>query len=274
MPALQKALWDVRKAGLNIMMSMKGDGKPVSFIEDCAVPLRAPRRIHRPPDRRCSRSTARAAPGTRTRRSARCTCARSSTCAATAREDARDRRGSRRDGARVQGRVLRRARRRPGALRMDRAACSARGSRARSRRSRTLFDPAGLMNPGKIVRGTKHGRPQRCSAIKPGYAAQPLETGARLVRMGRARRSRRGNAHRTGDRRRSARGFGKAVEMCNNNGHCRKFDAGTMCPSLPRHARRAHLTRGRANTLRLALSGQLGADASRRSRCATRSTCA
>ena len=37
--ARQKALWDVRKAGLNIMMSMKGDGKPVSFIEDCAVPL-------------------------------------------------------------------------------------------------------------------------------------------------------------------------------------------------------------------------------------------
>ena len=29
----------MRKAGLNIMMSLKGDGKPVSFIEDCAVPL-------------------------------------------------------------------------------------------------------------------------------------------------------------------------------------------------------------------------------------------
>src|SRR5205823_5193683 len=38
-PTAQKALWEVRKAGLNIMMSMKGDGKPVSFIEDCAVPL-------------------------------------------------------------------------------------------------------------------------------------------------------------------------------------------------------------------------------------------
>src|SRR5205823_12513324 len=38
-PAAQRALWEVRKAGLNIMMSMKGDGKPVSFIEDCAVPL-------------------------------------------------------------------------------------------------------------------------------------------------------------------------------------------------------------------------------------------
>jgi len=37
--AAQNALWDVRKAGLNIMMSMRGDGKPVSFIEDCAVPL-------------------------------------------------------------------------------------------------------------------------------------------------------------------------------------------------------------------------------------------
>ena len=35
----QKALWEVRKAGLNIMMCMRGDGKPVSFIEDCAVPL-------------------------------------------------------------------------------------------------------------------------------------------------------------------------------------------------------------------------------------------
>ena len=36
---LQQKVWEVRKAGLNIMMSMKGDGKPVSFIEDCAVPL-------------------------------------------------------------------------------------------------------------------------------------------------------------------------------------------------------------------------------------------
>ena len=32
--ALQRDVWEVRKAGLNIMMSMKGDGKPVSFIED------------------------------------------------------------------------------------------------------------------------------------------------------------------------------------------------------------------------------------------------
>jgi Fe-S oxidoreductase len=46
--------------------------------------------------------------------------------------------------------------------------------------------------------------------------------------------------------------------MCNNNGHCRKFDAGTMCPSYRVTKDEQHVTRGRANTLRLALSGQLG----------------
>ena len=49
-----------------------------------------------------------------------------------------------------------------------------------------------------------------------------------------------------------AGGFAKAVEMCNNNGHCRKFDAGTMCPSYRVTRDEQHLTRGRANTLRLA----------------------
>src|SRR3546814_6689406 len=49
--------------------------------------------------------------------------------------------------------------------------------------------------------------------------------------------------------------------MCNNNGHCRKFDAGVMCPSYRVTHDERHSTRGRANTLRLALSGQLGPDA-------------
>lgn len=48
--------------------------------------------------------------------------------------------------------------------------------------------------------------------------------------------------------------------MCNNNGHCRKFDAGTMCPSYRVTRDEQHVTRGRANTLRLAVTGQLGAD--------------
>jgi Fe-S oxidoreductase len=45
--------------------------------------------------------------------------------------------------------------------------------------------------------------------------------------------------------------------MCNNNGHCRKFDAEVMCPSYRVTRDEKHLTRGRANTLRLALSNQL-----------------
>src|SRR6201999_97259 len=59
----------------------------------------------------------------------------------------------------------------------------------------------------------------------------------------------------------ATRGFAKAVEMCNNNGHCRQFDAGTMCPSYRVTRDEIHVTRGRANTLRLALTGQLGPDA-------------
>jgi Fe-S oxidoreductase len=54
-----------------------------------------------------------------------------------------------------------------------------------------------------------------------------------------------------------AMGLAKAVEMCNNNGHCRKFDAEVMCPSYRVTRDEKHLTRGRANTLRLALSNQL-----------------
>ena len=38
----QKEVFEIRKAGLNILMSMKGDKKPVAFIEDCAVSLQQP----------------------------------------------------------------------------------------------------------------------------------------------------------------------------------------------------------------------------------------
>ena len=123
----QKALWEVRKAGLNIMMSMKGDGKPVSFIEDCAVPLEHLAeyvdRLTQCSQARHARHVVRARVGRHAARAADPRHAR-----ATARpEDARDRRGSARDGARVQGRFFRRARRRPRAQRMGRAGSSARG---------------------------------------------------------------------------------------------------------------------------------------------------
>ena len=69
---------EMRKEGLNIMMSMKGDGKPVSFIEDCAVRLED---LAEYTDRltQVFQKHGTTAPGTRTPRSAACTCGRSST---------------------------------------------------------------------------------------------------------------------------------------------------------------------------------------------------
>jgi Fe-S oxidoreductase len=101
-----------------------------------------------------------------------------------------------------------------------------------------LFDPKGLMNPGKIVRPSKQDD-RSLFRYQPGYRTIPVKTALDWTEWG---------------------GFDKAVEMCNNNGHCRKFDAGTMCPSYRVTLDEKHLTRGRANTLRLALSNQLGAE--------------
>ena len=112
-----------------------------------------------------------------------------------------------------------------------------------------LFDPKGLMNPGKIVRPSKQDD-RALFRYPPGYRTIPVKTALDW------------SEHETGAGLRGD-GFAKAVEMCNNNGHCRKFDAGTMCPSYRVTREEQHLTRGRANTLRLALSGQLGPECAR-----------
>jgi Fe-S oxidoreductase len=103
---------------------------------------------------------------------------------------------------------------------------------------KSLLDPRGLMNPGKIVAPSKMDD-KALFRFKPGYQTEPPAPALDWSEWG---------------------GMDKAVEMCNNNGHCRKFDAGTMCPSYRVTQDELHLTRGRANTLRLALSGQLGAN--------------
>ena len=53
-------------------------------------------------------------------------------------------------------------------------------------------------------------------------------------------------------------GMGRAVEMCSGLGVCRKKLDGTMCPSYMATLEEKHSTRGRANTLRLAMAGRLG----------------
>jgi Fe-S oxidoreductase len=101
------------------------------------------------------------------------------------------------------------------------------------------FDPEGLFNPGKIVRPSKMDD-RSLFRFKPGYRQVPLDTVLDWSEWG---------------------GFASAAEMCNNNGACRKSDPGVMCPSYRATGDEQHLTRGRANSLRLALSGQLGPEA-------------
>jgi Fe-S oxidoreductase len=101
------------------------------------------------------------------------------------------------------------------------------------------FDPAGLFNPGKIVRAPKMDD-RNLFRFKPDYRPLPVDTALDWSEWG---------------------SFAAAAEMCNNNGACRARDAGVMCPSYRATGDEQHLTRGRANTLRLALTGQLGADA-------------
>jgi Fe-S oxidoreductase/FAD/FMN-containing dehydrogenase len=237
-PALQKEIWEVRKAGLNIMMSMKGDGKPVSFIEDCAVPLEHlaeyTDRLTKVFEKHGTRGTwyAHASVGTL---------------------HVRPVLDMRRDGAEKMRAIAEEAcalvREYKGAFSGEHGDGLVRsewiepmlGARLTGALAqvKALLDPKGLMNPGKIVRPTRMDD-RSLFRYKPGYQVPHVDTVLDWSAWG---------------------GFAPAVEMCNNNGHCRKFDAGTMCPSFRATGDEQHLTRGRANTLRLAISGQLGADA-------------
>jgi Fe-S oxidoreductase len=107
-----------------------------------------------------------------------------------------------------------------------------------------LFDPGALLNPNRIVRPPRMDD-RSLFRYGPDYAADTAFTPA-LDWSGYPG---------------PQGGMLSAVEMCNNNGTCRGFHAGSMCPSYRVTREEQHLTRGRANTLRLALTGQLGADA-------------
>jgi len=255
----QKALWEVRKAGLNIMMSLKGDGKPVSFIEDCAVPLEhlaeytdALTEVFQ---RHGTRGTwyAHASVGTL---------------------HVRPILDMRRDGAKRMRQIAEEAavlvRKYRGAYSGEHGDGLCRGEWIRwqfgpriddaFRAIKNHLDPEHLLNPGKIIDPPKMDEAS-LFRFPPSYRTIPLKPvldwSAWNVQNDPATETT--TAPGTGGD--STGGFAKAVEMCNNNGHCRKFDAGTMCPSYRVTRDEQHLTRGRANTLRLALSGQLGPDA-------------
>jgi Fe-S oxidoreductase len=254
-PRPQAELWEVRKAGLNIMMSMKGDGKPVSFIEDCAVPLEHlaeyTRRLTDVFTKHGTKGTwyAHASVGTlhvrpildMRREGAAKMRAIAEEASAMVREYKGAFSGEHGDGL-VRSEWV--------AWQFGPRLAKAMGE------VKDLFDPEGLLNPGKIVRPTKMDD-RSLFRFKPGYKninyKPALDWSAWNVEndpMTEALSAPGTGGDTTG-------GFAKATEMCNNNGHCRKFDAGTMCPSFRVTRDEKHLTRGRANTLRLALSGQL-----------------
>jgi FAD/FMN-containing dehydrogenase/Fe-S oxidoreductase len=96
------------------------------------------------------------------------------------------------------------------------------------------FDPNGLFNPGRIV-----DTPPITSHLRFGAGYQTPAPATTFDFSEHA-------------------GFGRAVEMCSGVGLCRKTRDGTMCPSFMVTREEAHSTRGRANTLRLAMNGELG----------------
>ncbi|MBM3935279.1 MAG: anaerobic glycerol-3-phosphate dehydrogenase subunit C [SAR202 cluster bacterium] len=104
------------------------------------------------------------------------------------------------------------------------------------REVKRTFDPKGLMNPGKIVDSPPMTENLR---IGPKYRPVELRTGFTFAKDG---------------------NFASAIEMCNGQGACRKVTSGIMCPSYMVTRDEEHSTRGRANALRAAISGALPMD--------------
>ena len=252
---LQKNLWEVRKAGLNIMMSLKGDGKPVSFIEDCAVPLESladyTQELTEVFSKYGTRGTwyAHASVGTL---------------------HVRPILDMRRDGAQKMRAVAEEAsalvRKYKGAYSGEHGDGLSRGEwiswQFGSKITQALaeikraFDPTGLFNPGKIINPPKMDDVSYFR-FPPSYKVIPLQPALDWSAWNVQNNPITEETSALGTGSDPAMGLAKAVEMCNNNGHCRKFDAEVMCPSYRVTRDEKHLTRGRANTLRLALSNQL-----------------
>ncbi len=271
--APQKNLWEVRKAGLNIMMSLKGDGKPVSFIEDCAVPLE-----------HLAEYTDGLTEVFRKHGSRGTWYAHASVGTLHVRPILDMRRGGADGGAAKMREIAEEAsalvRKFKGAYSGEHGDGLCRGEwiewqfgpkiNEAFKAIKQHLDPINLLCPGRMVSmpeqpvpkmddsrlmrfssGAADDKPYRVIPLKPAldWSAWNVQNDPVTEQT---------TAPGTGGD--PAEGFAKAAEMCNNNGHCRKFDAGTMCPSYRVTRDEKHLTRGRANTLRLALSGQLGTD--------------
>ncbi|MEL6575194.1 MAG: FAD-linked oxidase C-terminal domain-containing protein [Pseudomonadota bacterium] len=242
-PGLQNRIAEVRKQGLNIMMSMKSDGKPVSFVEDCCVRLEHladyTERLTAIFHKHGTDGTwyAHASVGTLHVRPV--LNLKNDTGVRALREIAEDAFALVRDyegshsGEHGDGIVRSEFHEPMFGSRLTRA----------FEEVKDRFDPEGRLNPGKIARPPRMDD-RSLFRYPADYTVKDRETVFDWPGY-------------TG----AARGLQGAVEMCNNNGACRKLEGGAMCPSYRVTREEVHSVRGRANTLRLALSGQLGEDA-------------
>ena len=229
--AEQANVWNVRKAGLGLLMGVKGDAKPVAFVEDTAVsPEKLPDYIRefdeivRAHDTRAS-YYAHASVGLLHIRPL----VNLKTASGVARmrsiaEQVRDlvlKYGGAMSGEHGDG--------------LSRSCWNEQifGSRLYQafREVKQAFDPQGTMNPGKIVDAPPMTENLRYG---PAYRSADVKTWFSFSADG---------------------GFGRAVEMCNGVGQCRSLE-GTMCPTYMATLDEAHSTRGRANALRAGISGQ------------------
>jgi FAD/FMN-containing dehydrogenase/Fe-S oxidoreductase len=239
-PDLQAAITDVRTSGLNIMMSMKDEGKPVSFVEDCAVPLEHlatyTDRLTQVFEKHGTRGTWYAHAGSgclhvrpilnlRQEKDVHAMREIAEEAFAMVREYKGSHSGEHGDG------IVR--------SEFNEPMFGSRLARA-FEEVKDRFDPEGLYNPGKVVRAPKFDD-RSLLRYAPGYHGEPLTTHLDWS-----------------DYPGAGGGFQGAVEMCNNNGACRKLAGGAMCPSYRVTRDERDVTRGRANTLRLAVTGQLG----------------
>lgn len=232
-PIRQQNVWTVRKGGLGLLMSMRGDYKPIAFIEDSAVPVAHLDEYVTKLETFCAELDTRIAYYAHA--SAGCLHIRPIVDAKKAAEIAK---------------LPQIARFAVDLLRGYGGAWSSEHGDGRSRswlnpyffgpdlyglyrEVKQIFDPHNLFNPGNIVQAGDMTANLRYGGA---YEVIPLQTRLDFS---------------------ADHGFDRAIEMCNGAGVCRKRSSGAMCPSFMATREEEHSTRGRANALRAALSGLL-----------------
>jgi FAD/FMN-containing dehydrogenase/Fe-S oxidoreductase len=232
-PVRQAQVWSVRKAGLGLLMSVKGDAKPIPVIEDVSVPVEHLPAFVRAVEEMVARYDTTAAYYAHA--SAGCLHIRPLINLKTIEgvEAMKEMADAAAEMAHRFGGVM--SGEHGDGLQRSELNELIFGTElyAAMRELKQLFDPSGLMNPGKIV-----DAPSMTENLRFGPRYNPIEITTHL------------DFSREG-------GFLGAVEMCNGAAVCRKLKAGTMCPSFMATKDENDSTRGRANALRNALAGNV-----------------